>query len=400
MRHPLVPRQAERPGSAALFLASAALFLAQGCLAAPPPIVVATPFGDVRAESEEKASEVAELLRELAPRIQDVLPGSQERPIDVWVQEKLRVYRHQTRPESVRGFTLLADEFEARRIHLLGDGQSSWYLSHELVHALIGPSWKPLPGVLEEGLGDVVAEILNPAYADHIRAHRLLNTAIMTDGFEVGFSYGVPEEARHSRDWKRQQATVIVRPVETIDSLDVGELLAAPRSELHRRWPEIPETLYGFSWLVTSRIVERIGLEGLHDMCLRATEEGLSVIPADWLAEAAEMDFDRLDPAFLGSCFGRREMIAAAYLQTESFTDLALDVLRPVQPTYRRGTLGRMNPAFHLTDGSRIPLRALRPLTYGVYSAWKKASNTPVAASSPRNTSANEREASPSASAR
>ena len=43
------------------------------CLAPPPPIVVETPFGDVHADSERKASEVAELLERLAPEVQAIL---------------------------------------------------------------------------------------------------------------------------------------------------------------------------------------------------------------------------------------------------------------------------------------------------------------------------------------
>ena len=382
-----VAKRADRKAPAKLGLAAAALgaLLFGGCLAAPPPIVVATPFGEVRAESEEEASEVAELLERLAPRVQEILPGSQRRPIDVWVQEKLRVYRHRTRPESVRGFTLLADEFEARRIHLQGEStQSSWYLSHELVHALIGTSWKTLPGVMEEGLGDVVAEILNPGFADHIRAHRLLNTSLLTGGFALGFSYGVPEEIATPRHWKRQEMQVTVRPLEASDPFDVRDLLATSRSNLHRRWPEIPETLYGFSWLVTSRIVERHGLDGLHDLCLRAADEGYELVPVAWLEDAAEMNFDELDPDFLGSCFGRREVIAATWLQPDLFTDPALDRMRAAQPVYRRGTLGRMNPAFHLDDGSSVPLRALRPLTYSVYTAWKNDARAIPAVASKR----------------
>ncbi len=376
-----------RPRRSSLLLALPALALG-ACLAAPPPIVVGTPFGEVRAGTTEKAQEVASLLRELAPRVQEVLPGSQRRPIDVWVQDELRVYRYQRRPESVRGFTLLSDEFQARRIHLLDEGQPSWYLAHELVHALIGPSWKALPGVLEEGLGDVVAERLNPDYADHIRAHRLLNTAVLTGGFELGFSFSMPEDDRPAPEWRRSFSRLVVRPLEHIEGVDLRELLATPRTGLHQRYPEIPEAFYGLAWLMTSRIVERHGLEGLHELCVRATDEGLELVPVDWLARAAEMDLDRVDAAFLGSCFGRRELIQATSLQTDAFARMALDVLRPLQPVYRHGTLRSMNPAFHLADGSDLSFRALRAVYFGVYSAWRNESEPahgpPIAASAGR----------------
>lgn len=391
------PRRSRGARSLAVLGALVCASLA-GCLAAPPPILVSTPFGDVRAASTEKATEVAGLLAELAPRVQQILPGAQHRSIDVWVQPELRVYRNQSRPESVRGFTLLSDEFDARRIHLVDDGQSSWYLSHELVHALIGSSWRTLPGVLEEGLGDVVAELLNPGFADHIRAHRLLNTAVLTEGFELGFAFGIPEDDRPPHAWRRASTRLLVRPdeehTEAVGGIDLRELLATPRSRLHRRYPEIPEALYGFAWLMTSRIVERRGLEGLHALCERAQAEGLELVPPDWLAQAAGIDLDRLDPAFLGSCFGRREVITAVYLQTEAFARLALEVLQPLQPAYRRGTLTAMSPALQLADGSEVSFRALRPLSYGVYRSWRMDGHAVPASAARRSSGA------PAASAR
>ena len=94
------------------FLTLLLVCVSTACLAPPPPIVVETPFGDVRADTEGTAIEVAAMLEELAPQVKALLPGSQDREIDVWVQNELRVYRFNTRPESVRGFTLLAEEFQ------------------------------------------------------------------------------------------------------------------------------------------------------------------------------------------------------------------------------------------------------------------------------------------------
>ena len=152
------PRRLERCSHRARASLCALGLLASSCLAPPPPIVVETAYGDVRARTPATAEEVAHLLEGLAPRVQELLPGSQDRPVDVWVQQELRVHRFHKRPESVRGFTLLSNEFEARRIHLQEAGQSPWYLGHELVHALIDRSWAPLPGILEEGLADAIAE--------------------------------------------------------------------------------------------------------------------------------------------------------------------------------------------------------------------------------------------------
>jgi len=346
--------------------------------------VVETPYGAVRADSPAKAEEIAGLLEELAPRVQAVLPGSQARPVEIWVQDVLRVYRFNTRPVSVRGFTLLSDEFHAKRIHLQEEGQSPWYLSHELVHALVDSSWRPLPGILEEGLGDVVAEILNPTYASHIRAHRLLNASGFTGGLELTIAYSRPEENRPSRSWDRLTETTRIQVTESLPPETVVRLLGASRSDLHRGWNEIPESFYGIAWLVTARIVERIGLVGLHELCLRATAEGYALIPIEWLLEAAELDLERLDPSFLASCFGPSEMRAAAYLQAESIAEIAIRLLKP----YRNGFRSRssmfsyVRPSFLLPDGSEVRLRSVGSLMDEIYRRWSRVDVLPEGSAS------------------
>ena len=84
------PRKPHRSSTTIALLVAAAT---SACLAPPPPIVVDTPYGAVHAEHAETAAEVAVLLEDLAPRVQGALPGSQDRAIDVWVQDELRVYR-------------------------------------------------------------------------------------------------------------------------------------------------------------------------------------------------------------------------------------------------------------------------------------------------------------------
>lgn len=370
---------------ARIALAALAASLAASCLAPPPPIVVETPFGDVRASSRGKANEVAELLERLAPEVKAVLPGAQDRAIDVWVQDELAVYLFHKRPESVRGFTLLDDEFDAKRIHLQESGQSPWYLAHELVHALIGPSWAPLPGILEEGLGDVIAETLNPEYEEHIRSHRLLNASAFTGGLDLEVVYKLPS-AEPSSTWPE-----VARPLhlELGPSLPAGtldELLRTPRSELHKRWADIPESFYGVAWLIVSRAVERIGLEGLHDLCLRATAEGKSIVPIEWLETAAAMDFETLDSAFLARCFDRAALQTALFLQPDAFAEVLLDSLLPVHERLRarmgfRDALNRTKPAIRLADLSRVNVSPYSgPLYRAMLQGWQTLPNAPAGA--------------------
>ena len=349
-----------RTRSLALLAGAASLLAA--CLAPPPPIVVETPYGDVRADSENTAGVFADLLERLAPEVQRILPGSSKRPIDVWIQEEPRVWRYHARPESVRGFTLLASEFDARRIHLQADGQSPWYLSHELVHALIDRSWAPLPGILEEGLGDVVAEALNPDFAGHIRSHRLLNASSFSGGLRIEIAYRAPSETPDT-EGERMSRRVLVEACERLPFELWDEVLGASRYELHQRWPEIPEPLYGMAWFLVDRIVERRGLDGLHELCLRAASKGLDLVPRSWLYQAAELEPAAFDPDFLARCFGRRDFLRAVYLEPEAFGAAALEVLEPLRRDVgQRSLFYATRPVFVLADGREIPLGLIGPI--------------------------------------
>jgi len=346
--------------------------LAAGCLAPPPPIVVETPFGEVRARSASKASEVAELLERLAPEVKALLPGVQDRPIDVWVQDELAVYLFPKRPESVRGFTLLEDEFEAKRIHLQESGQSPWYLAHELVHALIGPSWAPLPGILEEGLGDVVAEALNPEYEEHIRSHRLLNASAFTGGIQMEIVYRLPDSGSW-RSWSVVHQPSVLQLGQAVAPGTLRDLLRTPRSELHKRWADIPESFYGISWLIVSRAVERVGLQGLYELCGRATAAGLELIPIAWLEDAADLRIDQLDAAFLASCFDRRSMQTALFLQPEAFAEILIDSMLPLH-----GRMGfsdlfrRARPTIRLANQSEVQVGTYSgPLYRAMRQGWQ-----------------------------
>jgi hypothetical protein len=336
--------------------------LAPGCLAPPPPIVVETPYGEVRADTESTAGQFAELFERLAPEVQRILPGASKRMIDVWIQDEPRVWRFHSRPESVRGFTLLASEFDARRIHLQADGQSPWYLSHELVHALIDKSWAPLPGILEEGLGDVVA--VNPDFAGHIRSHRLLNASSFSGGIRIEIAYRAPlRDGADGSEGPRVSRRVLVETGERLPFEQWDEVLGASRAELHQRWPEIPEPLYGMAWFLVDRIVERRGLDGLHELCLRATAEQHALVPRDWLYAAAGLDPQGFDPDFLAACFGRRDFLRAVYLEPEAFGVAALEVLDPLRAELGSKSLFyTARPTFVLADGREIPLGLVGPV--------------------------------------
>lgn len=344
----------------------AALLWGASCAAPPPPIAVDTPYGLVRAETDGKAKEVAEMLARLSPRVQEVLPGTTEREIDVWVQSVLRSTRHGERAKGVKGFTLLAGEFNPKRIHLLEDGELSWYLAHELVHALVDESWRPLPGILEEGLGDVVAEQLNAEYAHRIRAHRLFTSSGFTGGVLFRLVYRLPAG---SKAWV--EAPMRLQVLDDYDEVGVEELLALSRRELRKEWRELPEPFYGLAYLIVSRIVERRGLDGLHALCLEAAEEDLDVIPPERILAAADLDLHEFTPDFLAGLFGRAETRQLLLMQPEMFGDTIASYFKSNHGGLTsRELLYRVNPSLRSSDGSLLRLRNLWPVRQRMLADW------------------------------
>ena len=351
-------------------LGLAGLLLLGACAATPPPVAVATPYGVVRAETEEKASEVAVMLRDLAPRVQEVLPGTTDRPIDVWVQKVLRDGSHGERAEGVKGFTLLSGEFKAKRIHLLEDGELSWYLAHELVHAQLDQSWRTLPGLLEEGLGDVVAEMLNEEHAERIRAHRLFTSSGFFGGVLFRLAYQQIDAPEGGSPWV--EAPIRIEVLDGAVDADVRELLALSRHSLRKVYKEVPEPFYGLAYLVVSRIVERRGLEGLHELCQEAEARSLEVVPVDEMLAAADLDPKAFDPEFLSSLFGEDETRQLLLMQPELFAETVVSYFRSnIGDVPWRTLLYRVNPSLRAADGELVRLRTLWPVRRKLVELWR-----------------------------
>lgn len=349
-----------------------ALNVLGACAATPPPVAVDTPFGRVCAESSSKADEVAELLSDLSPGVQELLPGTKDREVDVWVQSVLRDSRGGERAEAVKGYTLLIGDFQAKRIHLLQDGELAWYLSHELVHALMDESWSTLPGILEEGLADVVAEMLNEEHAARIRAHRLFNSSYFFGGLVFPLAYQEPEN-----DGEWTEGAVFVQPWEDMQPPDIEGLLACSRQDLRREYPELPEPFYGLAYLVVARIVERGGLDALHSLCIEAEAAGQEVIPSTRLLEAAALDLERFGPELLAVEFGREEARQILLMQAETVSRSVVAFFQArLGDISTRTLLYRVNPCLRSSDGSLLRLRSLWPLRRKLVEQWRSRPRT------------------------
>lgn len=289
------PRQGRaRPCAATGARAAIALLvsLASACVAAPP---FSARSGDlvVRAKNERSAKEALREVGLVREELRERIPGLVDRPVEVWLQEELSARFLGTRSrETTYGFTLEPWLGNTPEIHLLEDDWISC-LPHELTHAWLGPNWRPLPGILQEGLCDLMAEELGPFPGlGSLRVRHAALAGDLTAVFRWNTSTAGGKAAR--RELTSFTGTMPVAPAPV-------PLERALALELRSGWRARPSTevghLYGLGYVFARWIVERGGVRALHELCLRAAREQLDLVPLAWIEAAAGLrdaqDFER-----------------------------------------------------------------------------------------------------------
>lgn len=355
-----------RLARALVALAAPSLAALAGCQALPPAHRVVTEVGSVHSDGALAAREMADALEELAPRVAALLPGARPRRVDVWVQEEPHLFRF-GRPAHQE-----ADGFWAQgpgRIHLrAGADDPRRTLAHELVHAFLGPEWDALPGTLEEGLCDWISGLAVPTGARRMRAGRLSAAAFCLGGLALRIEVTTPPDPRYPGMELAYGATVVLEgildsPLDPLEVFQVRAGLSTVRVPAARK-----KALYGLAYLVIGRAVERVGLDGLHALCLRARAEGRSSVPEEWLLEAADL------PPGGAAAWGRviEDELGRADLAelVEMYPDFLLSTVRQLLPdpeafeslSVRLGSPGS-EEALHLV--------LLPPAPAGVAGVWR-----------------------------
>ena len=343
--------------------------LAAACAVSPPPHAVDTDFGIVRGESPDAAEEVAVHLERLEPRVRDALIETRERGTAGWVMRVLRRSRFERSPEQVSGFTRFVDR-EPLRIYLRESADPRWALAHELVHVLAGPTWDALPGVLSEGLADVVAGRVSRDLEPKARAVRLLNASVFFGGIAFQILYDRPDPGPR----RELEAEVWYSYREDAARPEPRLALEQDRWELNRELKYLPETYYGIGYVVVHRIVERDGLKGLHELCREAQAAGREVVPVEWLLEAAELDGADDWNAAIAGLLGEEEAREIHALLPELFPGLAVLLFGPAFGDELEGDefLDRVNPRLVLADGSDLEIARLPGARESILAAWPR----------------------------
>lgn len=300
-----------------------------GCRAAPPACCIEGDYGTVRAATDANADDAARLVARLIPRVRGLLPDTRERSVDVWLQPQIELYRGSPYPQHIAG---MADDAKSR-IHLRsGDPDLELHLAHELVHLMLGDSWKALPGVMEEGLCDLVASrVVGGASGQRHHARRMLEAAGYFGGFEALLEMRRPGADPMPR---RTEVYHLRLAFDEVVDLGVEHALAMDDAEVFERsTQESGIGLYGLGYLLTWAIVEARGFEGLRELCADAKHDGEERVPARRLLAAAgagkgaEGCRRLIDEALGPECLPQ-----LADLLADSLASTALDIARDDHP--------------------------------------------------------------------
>ncbi|MDE0891179.1 MAG: hypothetical protein OSB14_03255 [Planctomycetota bacterium] len=262
--------------------------LLAACQAAPPTYEVRCDTDSVRSESPFLANDVAKMLERGRERVIQLVPFTKRAPLEVWLQEELQLYAFsQGSYEDADGFWAE----DVSRIHLrTGARHIERTLVHELVHASLDESWKLLPGTMEEGLCDWVSTIACPHASAQLRAGRLSAACFGLGSLEIEVELRSAFATESSSNIAAHASIILdggihppLTPMEVFTSEAGRSNSGIPRAR--------KKALYGLAYFLVERIATSgDGLDALHRLCVRASDEGLEQVPAAWILKAADLN--------------------------------------------------------------------------------------------------------------
>jgi hypothetical protein len=270
-------RQLHRPKEPIMKILGVTLAVLVGCRTVQvPPCSVPNAWGIARAATPESAQRLSASVEHVAPQVAAAVPGLWRRPLDVRLLPTVNSYMH----FSLGGACV--ETPSAMWIEIgAGDDQESEdaVLAHEIVHGWLGPDWSPLPPALEDGLADMVEESVAPEKFTRTRmAFVIAMSTILTGDFAID-SYGAPVGKRNVPFSLR----IGVGPGRG-GVPRVREILATNVDAYETESDQLRFFgMVAFGYFCA----QRIGVERLHDLCLRAKWEGHALLPPDWIIEAA-----------------------------------------------------------------------------------------------------------------
>ncbi len=356
-----------------VLLSALALIAFVACAAPPPPAAaIEGRRGTVRAESRFRASQVSAMADALVPRVRGLLPGTRDCKVEVWVVDELTTNIGTSYPQHVAA---VSDHANSRVMVRNDDDRLELHLAHELVHVLLDESWDALPGVIEEGICDLVAAILVEDGGREHHVRRLLEAAAFCGGLDavVELDRPTPASSAHERRMSARVRLSIDAPPE----LPIDRALALDDAGVFERATGDDGTqVYGLGYLVTACIVSRAGFEGLHDACVASSKSGRPMVPSSALLALSGLENDptRLRAA-IGAMMPEDDLPQFAVLLADQFAEAVVELGHEdwgdVPPSE---FLQRARPTFRMRPGSApYSLRRARGFDGAVLRRWQRA---------------------------
>ena len=353
---------------------AAALLGLAGCEAQPPRAAVSTPYGEVRADRPDDAQELAESLQRLRPMVLALLPDAVARPTEVWLDPSL----HES-ADGAPGIAALTSLGQGRI--RIGTGAAGigrdFLLAHELVHAHMGPSWDPLPAIMKEGLCDALACRLVPQDAARARALRWFAARFAFGRQELLFTCALPAFGGRTSTRLAISSPSTPRrgPIEALELPGRGVALHDGQAD--------EDVLYGYGLLLVERAIDRIGLQGLNALCVRAEHEGRSVLPTEWVLWAAELDDEPSTwQRALAESLGAPELTALTEHLADGLAEAAVSSTRWKFPDLDgEAFLRQAQPMLGLRGGDvQVELAELPALRDALLADWPRHAPEPLRA--------------------
>jgi hypothetical protein len=331
LRRVAARRAANAAGAQQLAGRSGALVLGGwllGACSALPPWIVTTESASIHGYDPHRTPRLASAYAEDREFLLGRLPGARAVQLELWEvsgaeQRRLRSLEADGLTERHGGAGRVWPLYGEERVRvLLAPDAGRSVLTHELVHALLGPEWSALPPALEEGLADRLAFERHP----HTRGPwQHWNTLLGGQGgalLELRIARGRGQGLGSQLGWlppERAEAP----------ALSLANLIELGGREPWRGLaPAQVRQAYAAGYALLVRIDERHGLEGLLERCRATQAAGRRHLSAAEVLELADLP----DGRFAAEWLEERRDLALAEIDL-----LSLSALEVAEDLYARG---------------------------------------------------------------
>jgi len=259
------------------------LFSLGACaVARVPPHQAPSRFGVVHADDPATACGYARLLDEVGPFVARALPGLEVEPVDLRIVASVSDSFHASPHSAFAGAVF--DSGSAKWVEMRADLETAsrrGVLAHELVHRWLGPAWSTISPALEDGLADLIGDAIRENDTPRERMMSFVACWITLNG-----------ELRVDRDAAlvgQRDVPFSVTFRAEVERLTPARILDVMGRDLDG-YHSIDPRRFAVITVLSRRLLSRLSVDQLFEICRDAAEEGLVRVPPERVFEAAGID--------------------------------------------------------------------------------------------------------------